>query len=64
MSCLTQELVRIEELPFVLDDLEKLFKDTCPQWTYIWYRISGDDENIYLVAYTTREELLQKEKDR
>lgn len=64
MAKLVEELVAIEDLVFVLDDIENTFQHSCPKWQYIWYRIVGDPQHVYLVAYESREELLRMEKDR
>ncbi len=64
MPKLMEELVHIEDLPFTLDDVRNTFEGSCPSWSYVWYRIENNNQEVLLVAYSTREELLQREKDR
>jgi hypothetical protein len=64
MPKLAEELVHVEDLPFLIDDMDNTFKPNAPLWCYVWYRLQGNNEEVLFVAYDSREELLRKEKDR
>lgn len=64
MGKLVEELVHIEDLTTTIRDLDDTFKPQVPNWEYIWYRLEGNREEVLLVGYSNRQELLEREKDR
>jgi hypothetical protein len=64
MAKLCEEVVHVEDLRHTLFDLNDIFSPQCPHWAYVWYKIEGNREEVYLVAYSSRAELIQQELNR